>query len=527
MSFLNIINLDGSKDGLIEPKGTGNADVTRHEEQSQRGEAHVAKVQHVRSSGFTGLELLEVDEGVEEDVQGGGSGSAEGAPPPVVVLAAKLEVAEEDGNLGAGNDKDDEDQEEEAEDVVVLVHPHGTEDEVQLDEAGAEGEDTADQESEGDAHKPGLVGDLSGNVGGVDGELHGLLLVSEVGTEEDQGGRNTEPEDEKDEHGGEGDGATGSLGQSDDVHDEEDEERNAGEAQRGEGGGLLPALALEGLVQASRGVTSDTAKKDVKEELGHEQSTTIGGAEEAHGGEEDGEDGHAQKLGAGTAADGKEHGGEAGRAEDVGVDELPAELLEVLGLFLVGGELVVAGVIATEVANEDGGNHGGQDEDNDETVGNAEPVDFGGDGIIHGEVDVPAGGPVEVHVLGPDDVVGEEDLAAGKLRLAAAGVDHVVVGVDGVPAVTGGDGVDDVGNLEGLLDGLGTIAVLVSLDGIIVILGGLELMLDGEGLDGEPDDTVLVGLGLDGMVHDLRLTWLCTYAFWVSEATKPTGKPCQ
>ena len=114
---------------------------------------------------------------------------------------------------------------------------------------------------------------------------------------------------------------------------------------------------------------------------------------------------------------------------------------------------------------------------------------------------------MEVRVLGPNDVVGEEDLAAGELGLAAAGVDHVVVGVDGVLAVARGDGVDDVGNLEGLLGGLGSgaIAVLVLLDGIVVVLGGLELMLDGEGLDGEANDTVLAGLGLDGMVHDLQV----------------------
>ena len=425
----------------------------------------------------------------------------------MVVLPTKLKVAEEDGNLGAGNNEDDEHQQKESEDVVVLIHPDRTENEIQLNEAGAEGQDAADQERKGDAHEPGLIRNLAGNVGGVDGELDGLLLVSEVGTEEDQRSRNTEPKDEKDEHGGEGDGIAGSLGQGNDVHDEKDEERNAGETQGGEDSGLLPALALEGLVQAGGVVSSDAAQKDVQEELGHKQRTAVGRAEEAHGSEEDGEDRHAQKLRAGTAADGKKHGGEAGRAEHVGVDKLPAKLLKVLGLLLVGGELVVAGVIAAEVANEDGSDHGGQDEDDDKAVGDAEPVNLGGDGIVHGKIDVPAGGPMEVRVLSPNDVVGEENLAAGELGLAAAGVDHVVVGVDGLLAVARGDGVDDVGNLEGLLGGLGSgaIAVLVLLDGIVVVLGGLELMLDREGLDGEANDTVLAGLGLDGMVHDLQV----------------------
>ena len=263
ISFLNLINLDGCKNGLIEPKRAGNADVTRHEEESQRRETHVAKVEHVCRSGLASLQLLEVHKGIEEDVKGGGASRAERAPPPVVVLPTKLKVAEEDGNLGAGNNEDDEHQQKEAEDVVVLIHPDRTENEIQLNEAGAEGQDAADQERKGDAHEPGLIRNLAGNVGGVDGELDGLLLVSEVGTEEDQRSRNTKPKDEKDEHGGEGDGIAGSLGQGNDVHDEKDEERNAGETQGGEDSGLLPALALEGLVQAGGVVSSDAAQKDV------------------------------------------------------------------------------------------------------------------------------------------------------------------------------------------------------------------------------------------------------------------------
>mmetsp|Transcript_34873 Transcript_34873/g.70525 ORF Transcript_34873/g.70525 Transcript_34873/m.70525 type:complete len:223 (-) Transcript_34873:469-1137(-) len=184
------------------------------------------------------------------------------------------------------------------------------------------------------------------------------------------------------------------------------------------------------------------------------------------------------------------------------MNELPTKLFQILRLLLVGGELVVPGVIPAEIPNEDGGNHGGKDEDNDEAVGDGQPVDLGGDGIIHREVDVPPGGPVKVGVFGPDDVVGEEDLAGCQLRFATPGVDHVVVGMHRVATVAGGDGIHDGRNLVGFVC---TVTVLVLVGVVVIILGGLKVMLDGEGFDGEANDAVLVGLGLDGMVHNLEI----------------------
>jgi len=66
----------------------------------------------------------EVRDGVEEDVERGGSGGEEGPPPPPVVLAAQLEVVEHDGDLRAGDREDAVDEEEKAEHVVVLPTAH-------------------------------------------------------------------------------------------------------------------------------------------------------------------------------------------------------------------------------------------------------------------------------------------------------------------------------------------------------------------------------------------------------------------
>ena len=65
-----------------------------------------------------------VVDGVDEDVQGAAARGEEGPPPPVVVFGAELEVAHDDGDLGACEEENDQHQKEEAEEVVELVKPH-------------------------------------------------------------------------------------------------------------------------------------------------------------------------------------------------------------------------------------------------------------------------------------------------------------------------------------------------------------------------------------------------------------------
>lgn len=58
-------------------------------------------------------------------------------------LCAEVEVAEEDRRLGASDHQDDEDDEEETKHVIRLIGPKGVENEEELDEDAAEGEDTS------------------------------------------------------------------------------------------------------------------------------------------------------------------------------------------------------------------------------------------------------------------------------------------------------------------------------------------------------------------------------------------------
>ena len=74
----------------------------------------------------------------------------------MVVLGAQLEVAEDNGDLGAGDDEDDKDEAEEAKEVVELVEPHGGQDEEQLDEDCSERQDASHQHAEHRVHVPRL-----------------------------------------------------------------------------------------------------------------------------------------------------------------------------------------------------------------------------------------------------------------------------------------------------------------------------------------------------------------------------------
>lgn len=84
----------------------------------------------------------------------GRKGGGESAIPPVVVLATKLEVAEHDGDLRAGDDQDDEHQAQEAEQVVELVKPHGGQDEEELNEDCSKRQDASYEDAEHRVHVP-------------------------------------------------------------------------------------------------------------------------------------------------------------------------------------------------------------------------------------------------------------------------------------------------------------------------------------------------------------------------------------
>mmetsp|Transcript_14604 Transcript_14604/g.26502 ORF Transcript_14604/g.26502 Transcript_14604/m.26502 type:complete len:507 (+) Transcript_14604:395-1915(+) len=438
----------------------------------------------------------------------------------MVILATKLKVVEEDGNLGRRNDKDGKHKKKEGKDVVILIHPHRCQNEVQLHKARAKGQDPPHGEREGQSHEPRLIRDLTGDAARIDGELDRLLLVTKVCAEEDQRRRDPEPQKEEDEHGEGRDGVGTPLGERDDVHDHEESEGDAREAEGDARRGLLPALSLERLVQPGRNVSRHGSHEDVQEELGHDERSAVGGAEESHGRKEDGQYGHAEELRSGAAAYRHEEGGEAGRPEDVGVYELPSELFHVLRLFFVGGEAVVAVEVTTEVAHQNRRDHGTQHNHNDQTIRDTQPMNLGGDGIVHTQVHIPTTRPVKLLILRPSDIVRKEHPTGSRLGLTAAGIHHLVPGVLPRPnfGITALNGILDVRHLVGLGFPL--------LQGIVVIVRGcLKVVLDAKRLNGEPHHARLIRLRLHRMVLHLNIDMIVHIRLHSITRNKPHGEP--
>ena len=63
----DLVDLQGTKNGFIEPQTRRNSNESGHEEEANTSQTHVTKIQGVGSK-RVGLQLLEVDKGVQEDV---------------------------------------------------------------------------------------------------------------------------------------------------------------------------------------------------------------------------------------------------------------------------------------------------------------------------------------------------------------------------------------------------------------------------------------------------------------------------
>ena len=156
MQLFHLINLDSSVDLSDEEKCRIESDSSR---QQPEGDDHHQGVRKVEERGhkLVNVQLrVEVEDAVSEDVECWSSRHDEGPPPPVVVLSAKLEVDHDDGDLWARDDQNDKDKEEESEEIVELVLVDGWEDEEELDEAGAEGQNAGHQGAENRVHVPNL-----------------------------------------------------------------------------------------------------------------------------------------------------------------------------------------------------------------------------------------------------------------------------------------------------------------------------------------------------------------------------------
>ena len=86
-NFQKLINLDGSKNLLVEPECTQETNGTGDQINSERDQSHVSKVKSIGCR-TVHLKLLKVMEGVPKDVKSRGSSCNKRAPPPMIILSA-------------------------------------------------------------------------------------------------------------------------------------------------------------------------------------------------------------------------------------------------------------------------------------------------------------------------------------------------------------------------------------------------------------------------------------------------------
>ena len=170
------------------------------------------------------------------------------------------------------------------ENVVNPVVPDAVHDKVQLDEDGTEGKDATHEHGRHGLQVVGLLGDLAGNLVGLDGVLKPLGLETKVGADHAERRRDQEPHADESDHRSEGDGARGMGADEKEVEEDEDHENEAvrnrksvtvllpaGDVdsprhQEGRKDDVqLPVLSAKHFVQASRDVASKRAEANVKD----------------------------------------------------------------------------------------------------------------------------------------------------------------------------------------------------------------------------------------------------------------------
>ncbi|KAJ8530489.1 hypothetical protein ON010_g14423 [Phytophthora cinnamomi] len=348
-SPLALVDLDGRVDLAREPQRGANAHSSRQQRQCTRDDSHVAEVEHGADEVRHVQTRPVVVSRVEEHVAAAGSRHEQRPPPPARKrINTRLEVGEHDGDLRARVDKDKEGQQQEAEHVVVLAL---------------------------------LVIPAFCCVSSA------FVPEAEVGTREHKRHRDARPEEEDQQDGAKRHSGVRASTPHEQVQEEEEREHDAREKHGRQHRTHLPALSLEHLVRTSRRVARQHTEQHEAHEQRNHQLTTVRRRQDTDSSEEQRDECHAQQLAARAHHDAEQHRVLRRRAEHVGVDELPARLLALLGALLLGRHAVVAADVAVKTAHEDHAHHATQEQHDDQRVDDGEPVHL-----------VAARAGIEVHV---------------------------------------------------------------------------------------------------------------------------------
>ena len=186
-------------------------------------------------------------------------------------LRTKVEVAEEDGGLGAGDDQDDEDEEEEAVHVVDLAAPDAVQHEEELDEDATEGKHAAHDYPRDRLRVHRLVWDLPWDLICPHWLLDWSFPEAKVGPDEGEWHRHPEPERQESDQREEWDRCGGAVVPEHQVEDEEVGEDNARTEHAGQQDVGLPLFSAKTLVDPRGHISGRGAQADEENEsTGHE-----------------------------------------------------------------------------------------------------------------------------------------------------------------------------------------------------------------------------------------------------------------
>jgi len=143
---------------------------------------------------------------VDGQVEGCEATREEAPPPPVVVLSTKVEIAEKDGGLGAGDDQDDEDEKQKSIHVIDLTGPNAVEDKEKLDEDASKRENSSHDDPRNGLGVDRLVRYLSGYLVCPNWLLNGWFSEPKVSPNKGEGDRYSKPEGQEGDQGEERDG---------------------------------------------------------------------------------------------------------------------------------------------------------------------------------------------------------------------------------------------------------------------------------------------------------------------------------
>ena len=424
-----LIALDAAVDVLDKGQTHVEGGTAQHEEEAKGNGGHVAKVERtLEQTGHAGSVVV-VEDGVDVDEDAGHTAVDKGGPPPLMVLTGQLEVQEGDGDEGRHNHEKDEGKEKDTKKGVDLMSPHGGKDVVQLDVDGRKGEEAGDDHLEGLAAVPrDLGGDLTGDLGGAGGGIEVVLAVvlGHRSTENAERDAYAHVQEGQGEDGSKGKGGSRTMSKSNGVDDHE----YGSDRQREEGGGKKdassPRLAVHLQVQIGRGISRNVRGEAVHNDASGEDRSASGRRHRSRQGQNQDSERAQHELQTRTDARAEQRR-ILRKTEHIAMNELPSRLLFLHGLLV---QLHVPREVVLEHPHKDDGQEGRQEEDQNERVDDAQPVDLEAVGeearvVVSGHAHLPG------QILLPYPIDGVRELNLGRL-MRVGNVDPTVgIGSDG------------------------------------------------------------------------------------------------